>query len=395
MKRVYITTALTSLVVLIFFSFFLSFWDNVIRSDNIKVGFIYEDDESTPHTWNFSFAQDVLEEEYEGRVQVLSVSNVRDEETEDPLRELANKGCDIIFTNTHSDQFRQVAADYPDIEFCQIAYDIPGDEPLPENFHTFKGEIYQGWYVAGIAAGMKMRELIDTGAIKPEEALVGFVGSIRNPEVVSGYTAFLLGIRSAAPEAVMKVCYTGTWSNYSLEKACAQHLIDEGCIVISHHSATIGPAAACEEAASSHLVIHVGYNQSFLDIAPTTSLVSTRIDWVPYIIGAVDAVIAGRPIEKYVDGRVHGRDMSAGFEKGWVEIMELNKHIAVYGTQEKMNSAIEALKKGNLTVFKGDYIGVDMDDPGRTIDLSLGFIENAESSAPAFRYILKDIITEE
>ena len=41
------------------------------------------------------------------------------------------------------------------------------------------------------------------------------------------------------------------------------------------------------------------------DAAPHTSLAGTRINWTPYILGAVKAVIDNKPIEKTVAGTVH------------------------------------------------------------------------------------------
>ena len=116
---------------------------------------------------------------------------------------------------------------------------------VPKNYHTFKGEAYQGRYVSGIAAGMKIKQLISDGIITEDQALVGFVAAFSTPEVISGYTAFLLGARSVVPSTKMRVLYTGTWSSYALEKASAQQLIDDGCVIISQHTDTIGPAIAC------------------------------------------------------------------------------------------------------------------------------------------------------
>ena len=55
------------------------------------------------------------------------------------------------------------------------------------------------------------------------------------------------------PEAVMTVKYTDTWGNYHIEKSIAKELIDEGCVIISQHSDTSGPASACEETDRSRL----------------------------------------------------------------------------------------------------------------------------------------------
>ena len=193
----------------------------------------------------------------------------------------------------------------------------------------------------------------------------------------------------------MRVRYTGVWNSYNREKACAHALIDEGCVVISQHTDTIGPAVACEEASATKKIIHVGYHQSMTDIAPVTSLTSARMRWEVYIVGAVQALLEGREIEKYVPGDAFGNDMCAGYDHDWVEVTALNPQIAVYGTQEKLDKVIDALRKGSLEVFKGDYTGVDPDYPADTVDLREGYRENAATSWPTFHYVLKDVVTVE
>ncbi|MCR4960205.1 MAG: hypothetical protein K6A74_02035 [Lachnospiraceae bacterium] len=70
-----------------------------------------------------------------------------------------------------------------------------------------------------------------------------------------------------------------------------------------------------------------------------------------------------------------------------------NLQVAAPGTEEAMNAAIEQFKKGSADfVFKGDYIGVDPENPSDTIDLKNGYIENENTSYPLFHYILRDVI---
>ena len=192
----------------------------------------------------------------------------------------------------------------------------------------------------------------------------------------------------------MRVRYTETWSSYALEKSAAEKLIADGCVIISQHTDTIGPAIACEEASQSRNVYFVGFNQSMSEVAPSTSLVTARICWEPYVLAAVDAVLAGRKIESVVSGHIHGTDVSAGFEKGWVEMVDLNLQAAAPGTQEAMDAAIEQFRRGNVDfVFRGDYTGVNPDDPSDTWDLRSAYIENENTSYPLFHYLLSNIIT--
>lgn len=393
MKRVYITTALTCLLILVGVMGVLKLMNLSGYKDHLTVGFIYDNDESTPYTYNFSLAKDAVEKEYGNRVSILTRSNVLDEEMEEPLRDLAEKGCDIIFFNGYSELVMKMAPEYPGIQFCQTSYMDMSDKTVPENYHSFKGEAYQGRYVSGIAAGMKMKQMITDGVITEDQAIVGFVAAFPTSEVISGYTAFILGVRSIVPQAVMHVSHTHTWSSYAQEKSAARSLIDEGCVIISQHTDTIGPAIACEEASEQKEVYFVGYNQSMSEVAPGTSLVTARICWEPYVLSAVEAVMNNKDIESVVSGCIHGTDVSAGFEKGWVEMVDLNQQVAAPGTEKAMKNAVELFRRGdNDFVFRGKYIGVDPNDHTDTVDLQNAYIENGATSYPLFHYILSDVI---
>ena len=395
MKRVYITCVLVCLTILAAFLICFKLINISGIKEHLTVGFIYDNDESTPYTYNFSLAKDALEKKYGDSITILTRSNVLDEKMEEPLRELADAGCDIIFFNGYSDLVIKLAPEYPKIQFCQTSYTDMSDVTVPENYHTFKGEAYQGRYVSGIAAGMKIKQMITEGIITEKEAIVGFVAAFPTSEVISGYTAFLIGVRSVVPEAVMQVYYTGTWSSYAQEKKAADQLIKDGCVIISQHTDTIGPAIACEESAGEKPVYFVGNNQSMSEVAPGTSLVTARINWEPYVLTAVEAVRTNKKIEsKLIQCHVHGNDVSAGFEQGWVAMEDLNHQVAAPGTEAAMNSAIDQFKRGTVIyAFHGELTGVDPQNPKDTIDLSIGYIENEKTSYPTFHYVLKDVIT--
>ena len=363
--------------------------------DTIRIGFVYDSDEITPYTANFIKAQKAVERQLGEKAIILFKGNIRDADGgESAIEQLVAEGCDIIFTTSsgYAEAAKKVAEMHPDIQFCEATGDN-ADDPALDNYHTFMGEIYQGRYISGAVAGLKLKEMIEKGEIAADQAKLGYVAAFPVAEVISGYTAFFMGVRSECPTAVMEVKYTNSWTNYVSEKRAAKELIDNGCVVISQHSDTTGPAVACEEAYSYKNVYHVGYNQSMIDVAPTSSLISSRINWEPYIVAACEAVLNDKKIEDYVKGHVHGNDIGAGFDHGWLEMLMLNELIAAEGSQELIDSLIEEFKNGKNDVFKGDYIGVDPDDPSKTVDLSGGYIENERSSAPRFKYVLKDVIT--
>lgn len=392
MKRLYFAVLIGALLV-IAASVGINLIANADSKHVVRVGAIFVGDVGTAYTANFVQGMNAIEHAYGDKVEIIPKYNVPEGSERIVFEELVAAECDIIFSTSYGygEIAKQVAVGNPDIEVCQMTCSNANIAPVLPNYHNAMGEIYEGRYATGVVAGMKLKELIDSGKITSEQAKVGYVAAFPFAEVISGYTAFLLGVRSVVPDATMSVMYSNSWSNYNLEKQLAERLIAEGCVIISQHSDTAGVAVACEN--SEETVYCVSYNTTMMDVAPTTYLTGCRIDWAPYMVGAVGAVFEGRKIEKSVKGNVHGNDIGAGFDHGWVDMLVLNEHEVADGTAEKVDEIIEDLKKGKIEVFKGNYIGVDPFNPDATYDLSKGYKENATSSAPTFHYVLQDVIT--
>lgn len=367
----------------------------IAEEKHIKVGYVFVGDEMTPYTDNFIRAADHVQDVYGDRIECIYKYNVTEEAIMEPLQELVDEECDYIITASYGygPVVKEMAAKYPDIEFCAITCDNANKDTILPNFHNCMGEIYQGRYICGVVAGMKLREMIDQGTITPDEALVGYVAAYPYAEVISGYTAFFLGVRSVVPEATMLVKYTNTWSSYSIEKKTAIELIDAGCVLISQHSDTNGPAVACENASGEVPVYHVGYNQSMTEIAPTSSLISCSVDYSLYFEQSIGAVLADKKIESVVDANITMQDAYAGIEKDWVKILDINEAIVAPGTDEAIDQLMKDFKAGNVHVFQGDYTGTNPYDLDDKIDLSTEYIENKDSSSPTFNYVLDDVIT--
>ena len=282
MKKVYSLCAITS-ILMILISFGIH---NQIKTvdKHIKVGFIFVGDEITPYTENFIKARDHVIEVYGDQIECVTKYNVGEDQVEEPLLELVAEKCDYIIAASYGygPKVKEVAALHPEIQFCVPTGDNANTDTVLSNYHNCYGTIYEGRYLCGVIAGEKLKEMIDSGIITPKQAKIGYVAAFPYAEVISGYTAFYLGVQSVVPEATMLVKYMDTWSNYSLEKQAATELIEQGCIIISQHSDTIGPATACENADREIPVYHVGYNRSMTDIAPTCSLVSCSVDYSYY-----------------------------------------------------------------------------------------------------------------
>ena len=397
MKNKYITASVTALLCVTAMFFGKKFLLKDYSCKTIKVGFVYIGDAGNAYTNNFIRAQIELEEALKEKIQTVTKYNILESDCDNAIYDLIEQKCDLIFTTSYgySQSAKRIAAEHPEVQFCQATGDQANVAPILPNFHNFMGTIYQGRYTAGVVAGMKLLDLISKGQIARNRAKIGYVAAFPYAEVISGYTAFFMGARSVIPEATMVVRYTDTWSNYVIEKKCAEKLIyQDGCVIVSQHSDTTGPAIACEEASSKRgkTVFHVGYNQSMIDVAPKTSLVSCRVNWAPYIIDACKAVLQNKTIESVAKTQIKGCDATAGFEKNWIEMIGLNTLIAAPGSSEEMEKIIKQFKSNSIEVFKGNYIGENPFDKNDIWDLRTPFPENKSRSAPSFCYVLRDVI---
>lgn len=393
MKRMYSLCIITCLVMVL-----LSVGIHALtrtEEKHIKVGFLFVGDEITPYTENFIKARNHVMEVYGDQIECVTKYNVTEDQISEPLQELVKEKCDYIIAASYGygPEVKKVAKEHPEIQFCVPTGDNANEEPVLSNYHNCYGVIYQGRYVCGVVAGVKLKEMIESGVITKEQAKVGYVAAFPYAEVISGYTAFYLGVQSVVPEATMLVKYTDTWSNYSLEKQAAADLIDQDCVMISQHSDTIGPATACENAKKEVPVYHVGYNQSMTDVAPTRSLVSCSVDYSYYFEQSIYALLHDKKIEECIDGKTYGQDAMAGLEKGWVRILDINSAIVPSETNQIVKNTIKGLENGTINVFSGDFTGVNPNDPGDKIDLHIPYAENETSSSPTFCYVLDDVIT--
>ncbi len=393
MKKQYILCAATALA-LCLISLFINQMTKT-EEKQLKIGFVFSGDEITPYTENFIDARDSLESTYGDQIQCVNKYNVSEDQVGDFVEELINDGCDYIIATSYGyeDKVKEIAAEYPEVEFCVPSGDNANEDTVLSNYHNCYASIYEGRYVCGVVAGEKIKEMIDTGLITTDEAKVGFVAAYPYAQAISGYTAFYMGVQSVVPEATMMVKYTNTWMDYYKEKEAATELIDQGCVVISQHSDTVGPATACETSTRTIPVYHVGYNHSMTDIAPTRSLVSCSVDYSYYFKESVSALLRGQKIETCIDGTVFGQDAVAGLKEGWVRILDMNTAILPDDIDTVVDATVKKMENGSIEVFSGSFTGTDPDDPNDTIDLSTPYQENEKASAPSFHYVLDDVIT--
>ena len=388
------------LAVLMLLSVTIAFASCEKTDDAFKVGFIFLHDENSTYDKNFIDAAKAacaalgLSED-----QMILKTNIPETAAcYDAACELVEAGCDLVFADSfgHEAFMIQAAKENPDVQFCHATGTKAHTEKIA-NYHNAFASIYEGRFVAGIVAGMKLNDMIAKGEITADKAVIGYVAAWPYAEVKSGYTSFFLGARSVCPTATMKVEYTNSWFDIALEKTAAEKLIGDGCVLISQHADSEGAPKACDAAG----VPNVAYNISTKDIAPNTWLISSKINWEPYMKLIIEKTRDGK-------GNEIPYDWCGGFEEGAVMLTELNAAYAAPGTQEAIDAAIAAFKAGTLKVFDTNTFTVggqklesylaDVDDLGdfqgeTEVVLNGYFNESAEGkrSAPYFDLIIDGI----
>lgn len=304
----------------------------------LKVGFIFLHDENSTYDLNFMNAAKEACETL-GVESVFKTNIPEDQSCYEAAAELADAGCNIVFADSfgHEDYIIQAAKEFPKVQFCHSTGTKAHTEGL-DNYHNAFASIYEGRYLAGVAAGLKLNEMIDNGDFAAEDAKIGYVGAFTYAEVVSGYTSFFLGARSVCPTATMEVTFTGSWYDETAEKEAANKLIANGCKLVSQHADSMGAPTACETAG----VPNVSYNGSTISACPNTFIVSSRIDWAPYYEFVINAVANGETIPA---------DWTGTLATGSVVLTEVNEAAAAAGTADKIAEVKAALEAGTIHVF--------------------------------------------
>ena len=315
----------------------------------IKFGLICLHDENSTYDNNFILAiKDAQKALGLKDDQILIKKNIpEDDSCYNAAAELVEQGCNIIFADSfgHESFMIQAAKEFKDVQFCH-ATGTQAKQVKLANFHNAFASIYQGRYLAGVAAGMKLNEMIESGKITKDNAKIGYVGAFNYAEVVSGLTSFFLGARSVCENATMKVTYTNSWFDIALEREAALNLINDGCVLISQHADSEGAPKACEEKG----VPNVAYNISTISMGPNTAIISSKINWAPYYKLVIEAVAKGEAVPT---------DWCGTIATGSVELTELNEKVAASGTQAKLDEVKSQLEKGEIKVFDTKNFTVD------------------------------------
>lgn len=321
----------------------------VIDGD-FKVGVILIGDENEGYTYAHIAGIQTAAQELGLTADQISwkYSIHEDESCYDAAYDLIEEGCDVIFSNSYGHQtyMELVASENPKLQIVSMTGDTAAASGLA-NFSNAFTSVYESRYVSGVVAGMKIKELVDSGALSDKNydengnVKVGYVGAYPYAEVVSGYTAFYLGVKSVVENVAMSVQYTNSWFDLVAEGEAANALVASGCVIIGQHADSTGAPSAVEKALGEGTVCYsVGYNIDMLSVAPNAALTSATNNWAAYYTGAIASAMKGEKIAEW----------SEGYATGAVGITNLGPACAE-GTAEVVAEVEQALTNGELHVF--------------------------------------------
>ena len=320
--------------------------------DAFKIGVILLHDEKSTYDLNFINGVKTAVEELkkDGKnVEIVFKKNIPESNMcYEAASELVDDGCTLIFADSfgHEDFMIDAAKKHKNVQFCHATGTKAHTTTDAPNFHNAFASIYEGRYLAGVAAGLKLNEMIADGKFKAEEAKIGYVGAYTYAEVISGYTSFYLGAKSVCPTVTMDVQFTGSWYDETAEKNTALALINGGCKLISGHADSMGAPTACEEKG----VPNIAYNGSTVAQCPNTFIVSSRIDWAPYFKYICEQAMAGKTIDT---------DWTGTLKTGSVALTDINEKVAAKDTAAKLKDVRAKLESGELNVFDTNNFTVE------------------------------------
>jgi basic membrane protein A len=222
-------------------------------------------------------------EEYEGQgFETAYTDEVPTPDNESFLRSYAEQGSDLIVGHgfTFVDQALKVAPEFPDSHFFITAGLPPEDADLPSNVNFMQYKSEQGFYLAGMLAGLMT-----------ESDKIGYVGAQATPICLADLAAYKLGAREVNPDVEILTVWVGAWEDPAKGREAAIAQIDNGADVIIHDADLTGTGAL--RAGKEKGVYLIGVIDDQSDIAPELFLTSVKVDVTEAIASQVELIKSG------------------------------------------------------------------------------------------------------
>lgn len=322
-----------------------------IDEEGLKVGFLFPSNNDATDT--ASHVEGIRKMQVEtglSDAQVIIKKNVGKDNCASEIDGLVEKGCNLIFAcdKTFEQDVIDAASRYPEVQFCQEDGKKAKKSGL-DNMHNFYVRLYEAYYAAGVAAGMKLNDMLNHGSISSSNCVIGFVADEESPENISCLNAFYLGVGNVCSQASMLVRYVDSRGVYDDDGEAAKQLVKAGVGMMCQHTYTTAVAAVCAE----NDIPVVGNEVNIINAAPKEAITSAVADWSVYYIYAVNCVINGEAIDV---------DWCEGYEDGAVTLTQLNDTILVDGTVERLKEVEKNLRNGKEKVFDTEDMTIGGDN---------------------------------
>lgn len=323
--------------------------------------------------------------------QILIKRGVKDKDCANVIDELVENKCNIIFacSGSYENAVVQAAEKYPDVQFCQEGGKKAKKSGLT-NMHNYYVRLYEAYYTAGVTAGLKLNQMLNSGKVSSGDCTIGFVANKKTPESTSCINAFYLGVGKVCSQADMLVRYVGSTGVYDDDGEAAKQLAEAGAAFMCQYTATTAVAAVCAE----NDIPIIGNDVNVIDVAPSEALTSAKADWSIYYSYAVKNVIKGKAI---------ATDWTGDYKDGSVILTQLNDQHLASGTVEKLKEVEKNLRSGKEKIFDTENFTVDGDSLEERIEEDTDFkhykknVKNGEykesmkRSAPSMNFLIDGI----
>lgn len=336
----------------------------------VKVGLICLHNEKSTYDKNFIDAMKEAANDLGSRIAgepIIKTDVAESIDSYNAAKDLVKQGCNVIIADSfgHEPFMLRAAKEWPSVTFCH-ATGTQAKVAGVSNYHNAFASIYEGRYLAGYAAGLKLADMIEDGKLTDanydgDKIKLGYVGAYPYAEVVSGYTSWFLGVKAVVPNVKMQVTFTNSWYDFDAEKAGARTLKNNGAAIISQHADSMGAPGECEEMG----VPNVTYNIPLDVECPNTYLAYSKIDWAPYYKAVVNGLYDGTGIAGEVNNNFTGTiaDGSVKYacaDEGYADILKDVEAELKAKTRRVFDCSTFTVKGEHLTV-DSDYLA-DVDD---------------------------------
>jgi basic membrane protein A len=241
-----------------------------------KIAFIFF---GTPTDGGWALAQNkarlALQTAYDQKIPYVDNVPEQTAKVEQEIDLFINRGSNIILAGSYgySDAFAAEAKAHPDVVFVNMA----GTSSAP-NLESFYAKTFEGWYLAGMAAGYATKA-----------KTLGMIEGFPIPNVLWDVNSFALGAAAANPGTVVHVAFVNSWSDPVKEAEISTAMIQQGADVIATDMDSAAALVVAEKAGK----YSVGYQVDMSKSAPHGILTSVVFHWDKKLVPMVADVETG------------------------------------------------------------------------------------------------------